>query len=119
MSYEENDKELERTNNLFRFLQGIMPDGYSVRKRTVPKLSAEQAWTVIWYLQNQYWQPDDAIKRCDICGDLYHSWQEGRCLDYGKAPCFFCDNCINTDVFKKKERSKLNPGRARRLVKIL
>ncbi len=35
----------------------------------------------------------DEVERCDMCGDLYHTSQEGHCLDYGKAPYFFCDCC--------------------------
>lgn len=109
---EENDKDLEKTEELFKFLQGIVPEGYHIQRGHVPKLTAHQAWTVIWYLGNQFWQVKDCIYRCDVCGDIYHSWQEGACLDYGKGPYFFCDSCMEKDVFRNKQNSRLNPDRA-------
>lgn len=99
---EENDKDLERTEALFGFLQGGLPKGCKIGRGHQPKLTADQAWTVIWYLGNQYWQVTDRVERCDICGSLYHSWQGGQTLDYGNAPYSFCDNCMDTDAYRKK-----------------
>ena len=111
MSYEQNDNDLERTEELFEFLQGRPPKDITVPRKEIPKLTPDQAWTVIWYLGNQYWQVTDRVDRCCVCGDLYHSWQSGTCLDYGKPPYHFCDNCMSTDVYQKKAKSKLNPDR--------
>jgi hypothetical protein len=108
---EQNDKDLKFTEELFQFLQGNAPEGYKIRRGHMPKLTPDQAWTVVWYLGNQYWQVTDRVERCDVCGSLYHSWQEGHCLDFGKAPYHFCDLCTLTDEFAKKENSRLNPNR--------
>ena len=101
MSEDKRD-ELERVEELFAFLQGQMPDDTHVAKSHRPKLSADQAWTVIWYLGNEYWQVPDYIERCDLCGELFNSEAGGACLDYGKAPYHFCDNCICTPEFERK-----------------
>ena len=108
---EENDKDLERTEELFQFLQGNVPEGYTIRRGHLPKLTADQAWTVVWYLGNQYWQVTDRVDRCDVCGALYHSWQEGHCLDYGRKPYHFCESCMETDEFTRKQNSRSNPER--------
>jgi hypothetical protein len=81
--------ELEKTQELFNFLQGEVPESCKIDEAHIPKLTPEQAWTVIWYLGNQYWQVRDYIERCDICGDLYNSEESGDCLDFGDAHTFF------------------------------
>lgn len=99
-----DEKDLERANELFEFLQGRLPEGICVPKSHKPKLTAAQAWTVIWHLGNEYWQVPDTIQRCGVCGDLFDSWRQGRTLDYGKAPYSFCDNCVDGEAFTKKMR---------------
>ena len=96
--------DLERTEALFQFLQGHIPEDCTIRRGHMPKLTADQAWTVIWYLGNQCWQVSDRIERCCVCGDLYDADREGATLDYGKGPYMFCDNCRNGDEFAKKMR---------------
>ena len=102
------DTDLTRAEELFAFLQG-MPGGCRVAKSHRPKLTPEQAWSVIWYLGNQYWQVPDHIERCDICGDLFDTHSGGDCLDYGKGPYHFCDNCMCSDDYVRKSNSRLNP----------
>lgn len=106
---EENDKDLERTQELYDFLQGKMPEGTHVTRSHRPKLTPAQAWTVVWYLGNQYWQVTDRVEKCCVCGDLYHTWQDGACLDYGKAPYHFCGNCMDGEEYARKSKSRLNP----------
>lgn len=98
--------DLERTEELFAFLQGKLPKGFVVPAKEHPKLTADQAWTVIWFLGNQYWQVSDHIERCDVCGDLYDSDSEGDCLDYGKAPYSFCDGCMTGSEYRTKEAKR-------------
>lgn len=109
---EENDKDLERTQQLYDFLRGEIPEGYKIAKAHRPKLTDDQAWTVIWYLGNQFWQVPDCVDRCEVCGSLYHAHQEGHCLDYGRAPYHFCDNCMYTDAYRNK--AARNPDKAAR-----
>lgn len=102
--------ELERTEKLFAFLQGNIPESYRIHRKGRPKLTADQAWTVIWYLGNEYWQVPDYIERCDVCGDLYSSHEGGDCLDYGEGPRFFCDCCMEGNEYSKKAKSRLAAG---------
>ena len=95
-----NESDIERVRTLFNFLQGIMPDG--IRISDGPKLTEEQAWTVIWYLGNEHWQVPDHIERCDVCGDLYDSHYEGDFLDYGESPYSFCDPCRSQEEYLEK-----------------
>lgn len=94
--------DLKRAQDLFSFLTGNVPDDITIKKSGVPKLTDDQAWNVIWYLGNQYWQVPDHIERCGVCGDLYNTHSEGECLDYGKAPYHFCDTCCHGDVANNK-----------------
>lgn len=100
---EERD-DLETTEDLFSLLQGTLPKGYEIPDDHIPKLSADQAWTVIWYLQGLYWQPGDAIDRCEVCGDLYDSGCEGDSLDYGEPPYHFCVPCMASEAYTEKEQ---------------
>lgn len=104
--------DLDRTEELYDFLQGKCPDGYKLARGHMPKLTEKQAWTVIWYLGNQYWQVPDFIGKCCVCGRLYDSERSGDCLDFGKAPYHFCDCCMDGDAYAKKRSSKLNPHNA-------
>lgn len=101
--------DLTRAQELFDFLQGKVPKGYKIPRKNRPKLTADQAWTVMWYLGNQYWQVPDHIERCDVCGDIYDSHAEGDCLDFGKAPYHFCESCQSSWVYEEKQQSKANP----------
>lgn len=105
---DQNDKDLELTEELFAFLQGKMPEGTKVPRKERPKLTPDQAWTVIWYLGNLYWQVTDRVERCDVCGELYHTHQGGGCLDFGKPPHNFCNNCLSSDAYAKKSADKRN-----------
>lgn len=93
---------LEMTEELFAFLQGDVPETIHLGCDKVPKLSADQAWSVIWYLGNLYWKVTDYIERCDVCGTLYDSNREGACLDYGHAPYHFCEGCTEGTEYRDK-----------------
>lgn len=100
-----HDNDFGNTQELFDFLQGTIPKGHEIVPENVPYLTPDQAWTVIWYLGNKYWQVTDRIKRCDVCGDLYDTHSEGDCLDYGEAPYHFCDSCMYSDEYDTKKVS--------------
>ena len=102
MSDERLKSDLEVAQELFEFLQGKIPDGCKIAESAVPKLTPDQAYTVLWWLGSGYIQISDYINRCDICGDLYDSNDSGWCFDFGKSPIFFCDACENTPEFAKK-----------------
>lgn len=107
MSSEEKvPSEIEKTEALFRFLQGQLPDGCTIPEGSQPRLTPEQAWIVIWWLGNQYWQVPDYIERCDVCGDLFDTNSDGDCLDFGEAPYHFCGICEYGNEYADKQRSK-------------
>lgn len=98
--------DLEKTEELFEFLQGRALDGYEIPKAEMPRLTPDQAWTAIWYLGNQYWQVTDKIERCCVCGTLYDTWQSGTCIGEGEPPYHFCDNCIYTEDYERKKSNQ-------------
>lgn len=92
---------LERTQELFSFLQGEdAPEGWTDASL---KLSAQKAWSVIYYLQEWFGIIPDHFERCDNCGDLFDTEYEGAYIDeesyrgYGMKKRdigkHFCDGC--------------------------
>lgn len=104
--------DLQLTEELFEFLQGVCPADCKIAKSHMPKLTADQAETVIWYLGNQYWQVSDHVHRCCVCGNFFDKDNSGDCLDYGKPPIFFCDSCIHSEAYVRKMRR--NPDKQER-----
>lgn len=98
--------DLKNTNVLFDLLQGQVPDDCKIEASRVPYLTPDQAWTVIWWLGNQYWQVTDYIERCDVCRDLFDTRCGGECLDWGEAPYHVCDECRYDDVVEAKRAEK-------------
>ena len=109
MTENKREDDLGKTQELFDFLQGKVPDRCHLAESEMPTLTADQAWTVVWYLGNLYWQVPDYIERCDVCGDLFDSNSEGTCLDYGDAPYDFCGACEDGEDAEEKRRSPENP----------
>ena len=97
----------ERINEFYEYLMGSkLPEGMECRK---PRLGADLAFTVIWFLQEHMHILPDNIEQCDKCKELYDSDSEGCHLDdqydliddkdkrkplpkyyYGS----YCENCI-------------------------
>ena len=70
----------DKVNELFKYLTDEeIPEGVVVNSR--PKLSPNKAWSLIWFLQEVTRCLPDYIERCDVCGQLYDSEQEGFQLD--------------------------------------
>ncbi len=83
---------LDRVQELYGFLQGEVPEGYKIRPRRVPRLTADQAWTVVWYVQEMHWKVPDYIERCNVCGELFNTRCEGGYTENG-PPFHLCDSC--------------------------
>ena len=72
--------KLDKVTELFDYLTDkSTPTGVHVKSR--PKLSANKAWSLIWFLQEVVRCLPDHIERCDVCGGLYDSDKEGYHLD--------------------------------------
>ncbi len=68
--------ELERVQQFHEFLQGRLPEGVTVRNP--PKMTADDAFSVIWFLQEVSGLIPDSIEMCDYCGTLFDSYKEGH-----------------------------------------
>lgn len=86
--------DVEQCEEIFNFLQGKIPNGYRLKDTQIPRLTPDQAWTVVWYIQNLYWELPDKVERCDVCGDLYDSECRGGHREDG-PPYNFCDPCYD------------------------
>lgn len=111
---EERHVTLEETDEFYDWLQGkSQPDGFIFR--AAPELTPEQAFSIIYYLQEKLFLIPDTYERCDNCGCLYDSDEEGTSIDeystiiteegeevlanfpkemYG----LYCDNCRPDDI---------------------
>ena len=98
------EKDVEKVRELFEVLQGRFPEGYTMKDEAVPKLTPDQAETVIWYLGNLHWQVPDHVERCDVCGEWYNTWSEGETNDHEPGPVFSCGNCIDSEETRRQRR---------------
>lgn len=94
--------ELEKTQALFDLLRGEIPDDCRIEPDCIPRLTADQAWCVIWWLGNQYWQVPDFIEMCGVCGRLFNTEESGECLDWGEPPYHVCDGCTYDESVEAK-----------------
>ena len=94
------DEQREQVERLMEFLQGEVPERWNIEH--MPKLSADQAWSVVYYLQEGPRLLCDAVERCDVCGMVYNTDQEGCCLDFGDPPYHVCDGCDYSDEVAAK-----------------
>lgn len=67
------DNELfDKTEHLYDMLQGKdLPEGYLMADQ--PNLTAEQAFSVIWFLQEHLGIIPQSFEKCDNCGALFDS----------------------------------------------
>ena len=74
-----NPLSLDETEELSEFLQGKKPEGYHLN--TMPHLTEEQAWTVIYVLQEKFRLIPDHYEKCDKCGEFFNFHDEGYWLE--------------------------------------
>lgn len=89
---------IEQTNELHKFLQGELPEGYAISDPA--KLTANQASSVIYFLQEQYGLIPDTYEMCDECSEYFDRNCEGistktgfacECCRDGYSACPLCD----------------------------
>lgn len=86
------DSDLDKINELYKFLQGEIPEGIHLVRGHVPNFSEKKAFAVIWFLQEHLSIFPDRIERCDSCGDLFDTHCEGiHWESKGKNYCGGCD----------------------------
>lgn len=81
--------ELATVTQFHDFLQGKIPKGVTVKK--FRKMTPDQAFSVIWFLQEVSHLLSDRFEMCDNCKVIYDSHSEGR-YDDDKGRCY-CDSC--------------------------
>jgi len=100
--------DLERTIELFEFLQGKVPEGMELDD--VPQLTPDAAESVLYVLREhksfKNWSIPDSIRRCDVprCGEWFDSDSEGDYLGFGEPPYHFCSGCEDGTEYREKIR---------------
>lgn len=102
----------DKIDILYKYLMGIeLPDGVHCK---MPKLSANKAFSVIWFLQEEMHCLPDTIEQCKVCKELFDTDSSGVCLDdqhryrvSGRTVGqrywgFYCENCIPNIEFELK-----------------
>ena len=69
--------ELKRVQQFHEFLQGRLPNGVTVVGNP-PRMTADDAFSVIWFLQEVSGLISDSIEMCAYCGTLFDSHKEGH-----------------------------------------
>lgn len=88
--------DLEQTKSLFEFLQGNnQSEVIEFKDGSIPKLTPEQAFSVIYYLQEELKVIPDVYEKCDECHEIFNTDSEGR--QNLKSHKFFCDGCLHLD----------------------
>lgn len=72
------EKTLEEVESFFAFLQGAKMPGFRFSENSPEiKLSAEQAYKIIYVLQEGLRVVPDKYEKCSICNSLYNIEEEG------------------------------------------
>jgi len=96
----ENEITEEQVQELYLFLQGKCPDDLTIKD--MPQLSKKQAFSVIYFLQEQLNIIPDKYEQCDICGKIFDSQSEGFIIPTEEPkfkykdgdPIFYCEYCL-------------------------
>lgn len=85
--------DIEWVTEFYNFLQGEIPDSIKIKQPI--KLTPDEAFMVVWYLQEHFSILPDEIEKCDNCGEIYDSGREGVYLEEpnenGQSFCNTCD----------------------------
>ena len=67
---------------LYDFLQGkYHPDNIKVEDNEKPNLTSDQAWHIVYCLQEHFGMLDDRFEKCRDCGEIYDSYSGGTTID--------------------------------------
>jgi hypothetical protein len=91
-----NDKrdwsDFEWMDEFYKFLQGEIPD--LITLQNPPNMTPEQAFIIVWYLQEHFPLFPDRIDQCDNCKSLFDSYSEGYYSEEGnEIGHHFCSAC--------------------------
>jgi hypothetical protein len=96
---------LEETENLFEFLTGGRPPaGITLGKRP-RKMTAQQAFSLIYVLQEAFHVIPDSFEQCTHCGFIFDSESNGHSSGDGKFYCDYCSHhckCSDCKAFRER-----------------
>lgn len=93
--------DIQWIEEFYEFLQGKLPEGVGMKHK--PKLSKEQAFKIIWYLQEHFPILPDDIEQCDVCGEIYDSGSQGYHSELThKSYC--SDSCEPYRLYEREQR---------------
>ena len=100
---------MEGCNSLYQWLQGKEDDDFLFKNQ--PNLTADEAFAVIYYLQERFHVIPDTIEKCSCCNELYDSEDadvQEKIGDERERAC--CRNCCceeeeirNIEVFYRRD----------------
>lgn len=104
---------MEGCNSLYQWLQGKEDDDFLFKNQ--PNLTADEAFAVIYYLQERFHVIPDTIEKCSCCNELYDSEDadvQEKIGDERERAC--CRNCCceeeeirNIEVFYRRDDKML------------
>lgn len=90
----------EYMQEFYKFLQGEAPDCIHIPTDKMPKLTPNQAFNVIWYLQEHMGILPDCMEQCNECGGIYNQDFDGGYIEFpshdgpnGQDDGSFCECC--------------------------
>lgn len=99
-----NWSDIEWMEEFCRFLQGGIPESMAIGRGHRVKLSANQANTIIWYLQEHLPVFPDHIEQCSVCKSFYDSYAQGHYSEL-TGKCYCSESCEPRGLYEKEERA--------------
>ena len=81
----------EAVDELYQFLQGVEVE-HGIKCKDMPHLSPSEAFSVIYFLQEQLEVLPDWAEQCENCETLLDAESEGH---YGEGIGHYCDSCTS------------------------
>lgn len=94
---ENSEITLEQVEEFFDFLRGELPDGMSLVKKNIPKLRDDQAFAIIWYIQERLRIIPDNFELCHDCKQIYDADYGGIAVDNLRDAKKMGYNCTRKD----------------------
>jgi len=97
--------EVGYVQQLYDFLQGKFYPESIKEDDGKPNLTSEQAWDVIYCMQEHFGLLDQRFERCDKCGDIFDSYNEGVSI-YEDSELRIVEDDDGNEVEKSWEKSQ-------------
>ncbi len=101
--------DLEQTKELYEFLKGEIPERF-IFKTWKPKLSEDEAFTVIYVLQEKFHLIPDHFEQCKRCKEIFDMECEGK--HYDDPGINLCEGCIDQIFYRESSQEADTPEKA-------